>query len=132
MLMFAKLALMSSFLWTSRNMLLPKWNSKKNLWQIFERKGIYLPYLNRADSTGVKFIFVSDPKSNICKKKFRYITSEVIIAHKIYERFDSLHEYWEKFYSRKENLRKCLGYFEIEHIGNPCFVTIACNPKEYY
>ena len=29
-------------------------------------------------------------------------------------------------------MRKCLGYFEIENIDNPCFLTIACNPKEYY
>ena len=29
-------------------------------------------------------------------------------------------------------LRKCLGYFEIEHIDNLCFVTVAVNPKEYY
>ena len=34
--------------------------------------------------------------------------------------------------SRKENLIKCMGYFEIEHIGNPCFVMVAVNPKEYY
>ena len=25
-----------------------------------------------------------------------------------------------------------MGYFEIEHIDNPCILTIACNPKEYY
>ena len=34
--------------------------------------------------------------------------------------------------ARKENLKKCLSYFEIEHINNLCFVTIAVNPKEYY
>ena len=38
----------------------------------------------------------------------------------------------EKFGARKENLRKCLGYFAIEHINNPCFVTVAVNSKEYY
>ena len=31
-----------------------------------------------------------------------------------------------------ENLKKCLGYFEIEHTNNPCFVTVAVNPEEYY
>ena len=41
-------------------------------------------------------------------------------------------EYWEKFDTKKENLRKSLGYFEIEHINNTCVLTIACNPKEYY
>ena len=55
-----------------------------------------------------------------------------MIANKSYDRFNSLNEYWEKFDSRKENLWIYLGYFEIDHIDNPCFVTIACNPKEYY
>ena len=56
----------------------------------------------------------------------------MITASKIYERFHSLYKYWEKFDARQENLRKCLGYFEIESTDNPCFLTIACNPKEYY
>ena len=25
-----------------------------------------------------------------------------------------------------------MGYFSIENIDNPCLLTIACNPKEYY
>ena len=25
-----------------------------------------------------------------------------------------------------------MGYFEIEHIYNPCILTIAANPKEYF
>ena len=38
----------------------------------------------------------------------------------------------EKFDSRKESLRKCSGFSEIEHIDNPSFLMIDCNPKEYY
>ena len=37
-----------------------------------------------------------------------------------------------KFGASKENLRKCLGYFEIEHIDNHCFVSVVVNPEEYY
>lgn len=37
-----------------------------------------------------------------------------------------------KLDARKETLKKCLGYFEIEHIDNPCFVAVAVKPKEYY
>ena len=88
--------------------------------------------LTDKDNTCLKFIFISDPKSNICEKKFRDIIFEVIIANKIYGGFDSSHEYWGKLNVRKENLRKCFGCFETEHIDNPCSVTIACNPKEYY
>lgn len=38
----------------------------------------------------------------------------------------------EKFWGGKEYIHIYLGYFEIEHIDNPCFVTVAVNPKEYY
>ena len=63
---------------------------------------------------------------------YRDTIFKAVIASKIYDRFDSLHEYWGKFSARKENLRKCLCYSEIENIDDPCFLTIACNPKEYY
>ena len=33
---------------------------------------------------------------------------------------------------KKENLPKCLGYFEIKHISNLCVLAIACNLKEHY
>ena len=63
---------------------------------------------------------------------YRDTIFKAVIASKIYDRFDSLHEYWGKFSARKENLRKCLCYSEIENIDNPCFLTMACNRKEYY
>ena len=88
--------------------------------------------LTDADSTYLQFLFISSSKSNICEKKYRDIILEVITASKIYERFDSPHKYWGKFDARQENLRKCLGYFEIENISNPCFLTIAYDPKKYY
>ena len=66
------------------------------------------------------------------KKKFREIIFEVIIASEIFDRFDSSNNYCDKFNARKEDLHKCLSYFEIENIDNFCFLTITCNPKEYY
>ena len=35
------------------------------------------------------------------------------------------------FWLDKESEKK-LGYFEIEHIDDPCILTIACNPKDYF
>ena len=32
----------------------------------------------------------------------------------------------------KSKNEKKIGYFEIEHIDNPCILTIAANPKEYF
>ena len=43
-----------------------------------------------------------------------------------------MHKYWEKFHVGQENLRKCLGYFEIETIDNLCFLAVDRNPKEDY
>ena len=42
------------------------------------------------------------------------------------------HEYWDNFGAKKERKRKKLGYFETEYINNPCSLTIAANPKEYF
>ena len=77
------------------------------------------------------FIFISDPNSDVPEDNFRDIIFDVIIASKIYKKFDTSHEFWDIFGSRKESRRKKLGYYEIENIDNPCLVTIAVNPKEY-
>ena len=66
-------------------------------------------------------------KANAGKKTF-----EVFTTTKIYKRFDNSHEFWNNFSASKENERKKLGYFEIEHIDNLCILTIAANPKEYF
>ena len=105
--------------------------NKSNDKYLIEKVHIY-HVLTDTDSTCPQFLFISSSKSNMCEKKYRDIIFEVITASIIYERFDSSHKYWEKFDARQENHRKCLGYFEIESIDNPCFLTIACNPKEYY
>ena len=88
--------------------------------------------LTDTDSTCLQFLFISSSKSNICEKKYRDIILKAITPSKTYERFHSSHKYWEKFDAQQENLRKCLGYSEIESIDNPCFLTNTCNPKEYY
>ena len=36
------------------------------------------------------------------------------------------------FWVEKREQKKRLGYYEIENIDNPCFVTLAVNPKEYF
>ena len=121
MLMFAKLSLMSFIYEMLETFCFPDEKVQK----IFDKHLIEKFYINHiltdTDSTCPQFLFVSDPKNDICEKKYRDIIFEAIIASKIYERFDSLHEYWEKFSVRKENMRKCLGYFELENIDNHAF-----------
>ena len=86
--------------------------------------------LTDTDSTSLKFMFISDPNSEVPEDKFGDIIFEVIIASKIYKRFDSSHKFWDIFGARKET-RKKLRYYEIENIDNPCLLTMAVNPKEY-
>ena len=87
--------------------------------------------LTDTDSTSLKFIFISDPNSDIPESKYRDIIFEITTTSQIYERFDSSHEFWDIFGARKEQKRKKLGYYEMEHINNLCILTLADNPKEY-
>ena len=86
--------------------------------------------LTDTDSTTLKLVFISDPNSDVPEDKFRDINFEVIIATKIYKKFDTSQEFWDIFGSIKERRIKKLGYYEI--IDNSCFVTLTVNPKEYF
>ena len=49
--------------------------------------------LTDTDSTALQFIIISDPNSDTPEPKFRDIIFEVIVATKIYKRFDSSHKF---------------------------------------
>ena len=59
--------------------------------------------LTDTDSTSLKFIFISDPNSELQEETFWDIIFKVIIASGIYKRFDSSHVFWHIFGARKEN-----------------------------
>ena len=123
-LMFAKLSSIS-FIYKLVETFLFSHDIVKKIYQKYLIEKVYIYHvLTDTDSTCLKFVFVSSTDSDIPDKKFRDIIFEIIVASKIYNRFDSSNVYWEKFGARKENLRKCLGYFEIEHIDTPCFATL--------
>ena len=65
---------------------------------LIEKVHIYY-VLTDTDSTCLQFLFISNSESEICEKKYRDIIFKVIIASEIYNKFDSSHEYWEKFSS---------------------------------
>ena len=96
----------------------------KYIYQKYLIEKVYVYHvLTDTDSTCLKFVFVSSTDNNILDKKFRDIICEVFVASENYNRFDSSKVYCEEFGVRKENLIKCLGYFEIEHIGNRGIAT---------
>ena len=78
------------------------------------------------------FQVICDFENNVPDKKFRDVIFEVIVENDIYQRFDTSHEYWNKFNARKPELEKRLRCFEIESIDNPCQVVVTVNPKEHY
>lgn len=132
MLIIVKLSLMSFIYEMLETLCFPN----KKVQEIYRKYGtekIYIyPVLTDAGSTSLKFLFVSDTDRDVPESKHKDIIFEVITASEVYNRFESSHEYWEKFDARNEDLRKFLGYFEIEDIDDPCILTIASNPKEYF
>ena len=116
--MFAKLSLMSIMYKVLETFCFPD----ENVREIFKKYGIekveIYHRLTDTDNTSLKFLFISDPNSETPENKYREIIFEVITSSKICKRFDGSHEYWDYFGARKEQKRKKMGYFEIEHIDN--------------
>ena len=75
--------------------------------------------LTDTDSTALKFIFISDPNSDLPEDKFRDIIFKIIVTSKIYKRFDTSHQFWDIFGARKESRGKTLGYYEIKISATP-------------
>ena len=77
--------------------------------------------LTDTDSTSIQLIIVSEPNSSYPECNVRDILFEILSKTKICERFDKSNE-----------CEKVLGLYEVEHIDDPCYVTLAVNPKEYF
>ena len=60
--------------------------NKKRLVEVY-----FFHILADTDSTVLKFIFISDPNSDLPEDKFRDVTLEVIVTSKIYKKFDTSH-----------------------------------------
>ena len=92
-LMFAKLSLKSfiyeisdTFCFTTENI--------KEIYKKYVKERVEIFHiLTDTDSTSLKFMFISDPNSEVPEDKFRNIIFEVIIASNIYKRFDSSHKF---------------------------------------
>ena len=105
MLIIVKLSLMS-FIYEMLEMLC---FPNKNIQEIFQKYGtekIHIYHvLTDAGSTSLKFLFASDTDRDVPESKHKDIIFEVITASEVYNRFESSHEYWEKFDTRNEDFR---------------------------
>ena len=120
--MFGKLSLMSFIYELVETCGFPK-EKVITIYDKYLVEKVYIYHvLTNTDSSCLQFMFVSNRKSDICKKKI--IQRYSFRGHKspeIYDRLDSSNNYWEKFNARKEDLHRCLGYFEIKNIDNHAF-----------
>ena len=131
--MFAKLSLMSFIFDMLEAFCFPDEKFQKILQKYMIEK-VHIYHVLTTIDRFVSNLFLSSTQKAISAKKkniYRDIIFEIIIGSKVYDRFGTSHQYWEKLDARKENLHKYLGYFEIEHINNPRVLMIAWNPKEY-
>ena len=132
MLLFAKISLNSFIYDLIKTLHFPSKNLKKNYDKHMIRRTFSNHLLIDTDSTSVLFIFICKPESSVTDSNFRNLLFGVVDNNEISNRFNTFHEFWEKFDARNKSLTRKLGYYEIEQIGNPCQVTIAVNPKEYF
>ena len=104
LLMFAKLSLKTFIYGLSETMCFPD-ETVLNIYKKYsiERAEIFHT-LTDTDNTSLKFIFICDPNSDILEVIFQIF--EVIVASKIYKRFDTSHEFWSVFEARKPHKQK--------------------------
>ena len=127
--MFAKLSLMSFIYELSETFMFPS-EKIRTIYDVYSIDFIYVYQLfTDTDSTSLQFVIFSKNESRVPEKMFRDILFLVIINSKVLDRFDISHEFWQQFNVKDEKTHKQLGLYEIEHIDDPCFVTIATNPR---
>ena len=132
MLMFAKLSLMSFIYEMLEKFYFPD-GKVKDIYKKYQIENVHIYHiLTDTDSTPLKFLFISDSASKIPETKYREVIFEVICPSEIINRFDMSHDFWASFGFQKPELRKCLEYFTVENINNPCHLTIACNQKKCF
>ena len=134
LLMFAKLSL-KSFIYSLVELLhFPEENPV--VASIYEKYQIeqILCYqvLTDTDSTSIQFIIVSDPKSSYPECDVRDILFEIFSKTKISKRLDKSDKFWRRFNCHCPQNEKVLGLYEVKRIDDPCYVTLAVNPKEYF
>ena len=88
--------------------------------------------LTDTDSTSIQFVIVSNADSTFPESKTRDILIEIFSKTEIVNRFDKSDDFWMKSNTHKPQDKKVLGLYEVEHLNDQCYVTLAVNPKEYF
>ena len=132
--MFAKLSL-KSFIYSLIGLLtFPEKNSiVSKIFDKYEIERIFCYHvLTNTDSILLQFIIISDPSSTFPECKVRDILFEIFSNTEIRNRFDKSDGFWINFGVHCPQNQRVLGLYEFEHIDDPCYVSLAVNPKEYF
>ena len=134
LLMFAKLSL-KSFIYSLIELLsFPEQNSL--IQEIYNRyqieKILIYHILTDTDSTSLQFLVISHVQSTFTEEQVRNILFEIFSENEIRDSFDKSDKFWEQFGICKPENQKVLCLYDVESINDPCLVTLAVNPKEYY
>ena len=130
--MFAKLSLTSFIYEFIKIYFFPNQKTRDIYEKYMTESIIRYSVLTDTDSFNIFFIFICKPSCNIQNEKFCNVLFKVIINNEGLNRFDTSHNFWDRFNVKNTNLRKKLGYFSIENIDDPYLVIVAVNPKEYF
>ena len=130
--MFAKLSLKSFIYSLVEALSFPDPLAKKVYEKYQINRILCYHILTDTGSTSLQFVILSDPANDFLKCDVRDIIFEVIVKTRIFKRFDTSHSFWKKFDAQKPKRPKKLGLYEVENIDDPCYVTLAVNPKKYF
>ena len=132
-LMFAKLSLKSFiyslvelFSFPEENPIVAKTYDKYEIEQM-----LCYQVLTDTDSISQQFIIVSEPASTYPGCNVRDILFDIFSYTEIRHRFDKFDEFWRRFGVHCPQNQKVFGLYEVEHIDDPSYVTLAINRKEY-
>ena len=96
------------------------------------KRNLVYHILTETDSTSLQFIVTSSLQSTFTEEQVRNILFEIFSENEIRERFDKSDKFWELFGLYRPENEKVLGLYEVDSINDPCLVTLAVTPKEYF
>ena len=132
MLMFAKLSLKSFIYQLAEIFTLPD-DIVRAIYDKYRIERVLVCHIpTDTDSTAIQFIVISSVDSTFTETQKRDTIFEVFSKTPLVNRFDKSDDFWKKFNVHDASNQKVLGLYEVESINDPCIVTLAVNPKEYF
>ena len=132
MLMFAKLSL-KSFIYQLAELFMFPDEIVQAIYNKYQIERVYVYHvLPDTNSTGIQFVVISSVESTFTEPQVHNIIFKIFSQTSIVDRFDKSDDFWKQFNVHDGSNQNILGLYEVESINDPCLVTLAVNPKEYF